>query len=87
MQIVIDIPDKIKKQVDAGKAAELYIPLWLAYSIANGKPLPKNHGRLIDADAVINQEYGCYWETEKDLQFAPTIVPAHYEEDNNNDKV
>lgn len=52
MQIVIDIPEKLKKQIDEGKAVELYIPLWLAYSIANGTPLPKGHGRLIDADSA-----------------------------------
>ena len=52
MQIVIDIPNEIKKQIDEGKAIELNIPLWLAYSIHIGTPLPKGHGRLIDADKI-----------------------------------
>ncbi len=40
--------------------------------------IPKNHGRLIDADAVIDQE-DCYWETEQDLKCAPTILEAEEE--------
>lgn len=51
MQIVIDIPEEkynyVKKQVAEG------IDNPLKVYIANGTPLPKGHGRLIDADAFI----------------------------------
>lgn len=86
MQIVIDIPDEIKKQIDEGKAIELNIPLWLAYSIHIGIQLPKNHGRLIDAD-VLADGFEDNYEFCETINATPTIVSAHYEEDNNNDKV
>lgn len=53
MKIVINVPDYIKEQADDGKGEEFGIPLWLAYEIANGTPLPKGHGRLIDKDHMI----------------------------------
>ena len=50
MQIVIDIPEEkynyIKKQVAEG------IDNPLKVYIANGIPLPKGHGRLIDEDDI-----------------------------------
>lgn len=54
MQIVIDIPNKIKETIDMGQGEKEYnIPTWLCHSITNGTPLPKGHGRLIDADDFI----------------------------------
>ena len=51
MKIVIDIDEYyyriIKGTVDKGINAEPWT------NIANGTPLPKGHGRLIDADALI----------------------------------
>lgn len=51
MKIVIDISEHyyeiLKHDVEQGND---YKPIVL---IANGTPLPKGHGRLIDADAVI----------------------------------
>ena len=44
--------------------------------IAHGTPLPKGHGRLIDADAILKD---CYWETEKDLEHATVLVEADKE--------
>lgn len=44
--------------------------------IAFGTPLPKGHGRLIDADALYDQfEYADY-DFEKTLEYAPTIIEA-----------
>lgn len=54
MQIVIDIPEEMYKRVcdlDAyvlGDADDILIE----NAIANGTPLPKGHGRLIDADML-----------------------------------
>ena len=54
MQVVIEIPDKIKETIDSGQGErEHNIPLWLCYSIANGTLLPKGHGRLKDEDKII----------------------------------
>ena len=45
MQIVIDIPDNMWEKVKDG-----YVPLGIGTHLMNGTPLPKNHGRLVDAD-------------------------------------
>lgn len=52
MQIVIDIPDE---EYSAVQSASYYnFDTYTAYlAIKNGTPLPKGHGRLIDADAFI----------------------------------
>ena len=42
-------------------------------AIATGIPLPKGHGRLIDADAVLEDPYG---NTYKDIEIAETIIEA-----------
>ena len=78
MQIVIDIPEKdykfIKEQVDKRD----YPDMSTGKAIANGTPLPKKHGRLIDADKLL-EEYGKY-----DIGFAvdgqPTIIEADKED-------
>lgn len=41
--------------------------------IKNGTPLPKGHGRLIDADAVLEDPIG---DTYKDIDIAETIIEA-----------
>ena len=52
MELVIDIDEYIYNQVSNN---ETYVPNKVEYilienAIANGTPLPKGHGRLIDAD-------------------------------------
>ena len=85
MQIVIDISDKVygllkyfekamglidKKEDDDIKTA-------LMRAVVNGTPLPKGHGRLIDADALIfNVDYNEPLISKRDFDFAPTIVEA-----------
>jgi len=44
--------------------------------IKNGTPLPKGHGRLIDADAVLEEPIG---NTYKDIDIAETIIEADTE--------
>lgn len=81
MQIVIDIPECFYEYC---KAQEDAVEVQLA--IKNGTPLPKNHGRLIDAsqlytvtsyDADDNHEI-CYVPYE-DIENAPTILDAEVE--------
>ena len=53
MRLIIDIPEDyyeiVKHDVQVGND---YLPFKL---IAKGTPLPKGHGRLIDADALISE--------------------------------
>lgn len=53
--------------------------------IINGTPLPKGHGRLIDADALKKKHHWTddFYETEyvevEDIDDAPTIIEADKE--------
>jgi len=47
-------------------------------TVLNGTPLPKGHGRLIDADAVLEASIG---NTYKDIDIAETIIEADKESD------
>lgn len=52
----------------------------MARAIRLGTPLPKGHGRLIDADKLYDQfEYADY-DFEKTLEYAPTIIEAESED-------
>ena len=72
MQIVIDIPEEeynIIKKFNAPMT-------WAEHLIAAGTPLPKGHGRLIDADAlplrdIDDANYGSNY-----IRIAPTIIEA-----------
>lgn len=89
INLVIKIP---KETVNAIKDNAMFagsIPseiLWdVTSAIANGTPLPKGHGRLIDADALRvcfydssayqEGENFCYYSV-KDINNAPTIIEA-----------
>ena len=74
MQIVIDIPEDrykwIKQRVKENKNEPTHLPMEYDL-IANGTPLPKGHGRLIDADDVDNHIIGSV-----NLRDCPTIIKA-----------
>ena len=89
MQIVIDISEEMYRTVrDGTYCGSLYEEL------KTGTPLPKGHGRLIDADEAVktlkslgSRDYrrakGTIQEAEKMLSFdeyTPTIVEADKEE-------
>ena len=42
-------------------------------AIATGTVLPKGHGRLVDADAILEDPFG---NTYKDIDIAETIIEA-----------
>ena len=74
MQIVIDIPEAIKYKVTT--YGLLLCPSdkeQLVHAIVNGTLLPKNHGRLIDADKFISEHFG---EIARLVDDAPTIIKA-----------
>ena len=89
MELVIDIPDGCYEELNNGQ-----FPVQDAYRlvawIIDGTPLPKGHGRLIDADAIEYThaiarclEDGHNWNelcvTENELYDAPTIIEADTE--------
>ena len=75
MQIVIELPDEMWKLIKVG-----YVPLGISKCLMNGTPLPKHHGRLIDADALIfNADYYEPLISKRDFDFAPTIIEADKE--------
>ena len=97
MKLVIEIPEdeyiRLKKiyETNCKYTPNTWLPSYMT-AIGNGTPLPKNHGRLIDADAFIkeNQDYtdivlecksqggyNCFKDTLDGLIFdAPTIIEA-----------
>ena len=89
MQIVIEIPDKKYEALKMLESATIGLHLGVVEkAIINGTPLPKGHGRLIDADALeardISPEawYSPMWGFEwVDIEDAPTIIEADKEVD------
>ena len=84
MEIVIKIDDERYKDIQ--RIAEVQLDRGRFQTaeqvIANGIPLPKGHGRLIDADALIDT-LGC---SDRDIyvkacieEDAPTIIEADKE--------
>lgn len=61
MKLVIKLDDKIYQDIIEGNRRERYsivmydFPITIADAIAEGTPLRKGHGRLIDADALITE--------------------------------
>lgn len=91
MQIVIDIPEGLKDVFEHRNVTALDVEM-MRKAIKNGTPLPKGHGRLIDADALntkMEQRMGeigddeSIWESSNVAtaleMFAPTIIPAESE--------
>ena len=67
MKIVIEIPEEVKIAFDNAESNDLKGCYYdhggvIGNAIKNGTPLPKGHGRLIDADKLQNKlfEMGCY---------------------------
>lgn len=80
MQVVINIPDEayalLKSKPVSDNIAECII--------ANGVPLPKGHGDLIDRDALIQKQFipnlGFDLVDLDNLKIAPTVIPADKED-------
>ena len=83
MQIVIDLSNEMYQAVKDGTWCGN--ELWYN-ALKNGTPLPKNHGRLIDADATLHNH--CEFDCKRKpycfedcaiydmFKYAPTIIPA-----------
>lgn len=77
MRILIDIPEDMLEKVKDG-----YVPLGIGKYLQSGTPLPKGHGRLIDADVFEKRlmDARSYYIGEKaddfDLRFAAGLKSA-----------
>lgn len=54
MKIVVDIPEELYKHIKNDNVYYLEDGEDLYTIVKNGTPLPKGHGRLIDADREVN---------------------------------
>lgn len=81
MQLIIDIPEETVKAIQNGEDYRYDIHT----AIAQGTPLPKGHGRLIDADALEMDKRVCgerylsgstLFVANKVIEQAPTIIEA-----------
>ena len=96
IELVIKIPEEIMEYIKNNGCLSVIYNDEIAKAIKNGTPLPKGHGRLIDASYLLNlikcEEYeSCTWKNcsdfnrEKcikkyDILEAPTIIEADKEE-------
>ena len=82
MQIVIEIPEEEYNLVKTQVAFGITNPLKMR--IANGTPLPKGHGTLIDSDKLIGKwaKTTVRGRTEFDqvIMCEPTVIPAESED-------
>ena len=78
-EIVIKIDDKTYNDILIGRiySSPRDVPQEAIKAIRDGKVLPKGHGRLIDADAVLEEPIG---NTYKDIDIAETIIEADKED-------
>ena len=82
MKLIIDIPDCMYEFVKAKRINGIYQvfdafdAFYVSKYVREGIPLPKRHGRLIDADALVKKG-----DITKDYLniFAPTIIEADNE--------
>ncbi len=75
MKVVIDIPPQTWALIKEGT-----IPVRAYECIVKGTPLPKGHGRLIDADALYEQYAYADYNFDMAMEYAPTIIEAESEE-------
>lgn len=70
MQIVIDIDPETYNDIKKGKiySSMRDVPQESVLAIANGTPLPKGHGRLIDAVACLNKAWQNFFNHEDEWE-------------------
>lgn len=81
MKLMIDIPDNIydaikeAQTIISGQRSGKTLLQILVNSVENGTPLPKEHGRLIDADVLVDGMEDDYELCEL-VNSTPTIIEA-----------
>jgi hypothetical protein len=86
MQVVINIDDVVYKRAMVYKGEQFPdnddLLGALITAVANGTPLPKSHGRLIDADEINLKDispvdgFSVYGATAEDIDLTPTVLEA-----------
>ena len=85
MKLIIDIDDEDYKRIQDIPNTFNSLTSRAYSAIRKGTPLPKGHGRLIDADAInihdVSPAYGMevYGVTQDDIEYEPTIIEADKE--------
>lgn len=90
MKIVIDLEDECIKKIEKvrfliGGKEDIQLQIHVINAVANGTPLPKGHGRLIDASellTVTDIREDCSEFTYvpySEIEDAPTIIEADKE--------
>ncbi len=97
IELIIKIPEEAKQAFDCAESNDLKGCYYdhggvVGNAIKNGTPLPKGHGRLIDADELYDgfidgtEGYDCQtWsriEIGDIIEDAPTIIEADAESEN-----
>ena len=87
MKLIIDIPLDVYERCKNGNY-ELFDDVVRNEAVANGTPINKGHGRLIDADELKKHEYYDTNRYQNAVAFyyidgAPTIVEADKDETDN----
>ena len=81
IELVIKIPEEVEHKVYAyGLSLCPSDKEQLINAIMNGKPLPKGHGRLIDADKLYDDYEINSYDWEDTIEYAPTIIEADKKE-------
>lgn len=68
MKIVIDIPEDAYKVLRSDEGVDWLGAEHILHAVSNGIPLPKGHGRLIDADKCIKQAWNDFYKYEEEWE-------------------
>ena len=79
VEVVIRLPKDEYNYIQLYGGIKPFSTNFIAKQIKNGAVLPKGHGRLIDADAVLEEPFG---NTYRDIDIAETIIEADKEVEN-----
>ena len=80
MKIVIDVPRDFCEKMRNQNGMSITEAEVVIKSFYEGTPLPKGHGRLIDADALYEQYAHADYNFDMTMEYAPTIIEAESEE-------
>ena len=75
VEVVIRLPQNLYLDVKNGHASNIQRERVIEL-VKNSTVLPEGHGRLVDADAILEDPYG---NTYKDIDIAETIIEADKE--------
>ena len=79
MQVVIDVPKEYYKAITEIPYHQCTADMLI---IKNGTPLPKGHGRLIDADRLWDSYHDLGYDFYEAFDLAETIIETDTESEN-----